>query len=121
MATKKLPKTVRQLRDLTLGERLIVGRRRKDLSQTDAATRCRVSLFRFRKWEDDVEEPKASALTKLPVSGALKPGERCFLMRRRAGLSLKQVSTKTGITVNALSQIETGKHDAAELLRFWKL
>jgi transcriptional regulator with XRE-family HTH domain len=102
--------------DLTHGERLRIARRRRGSSQLDAADYYDVTLYRYRKWEDDAEEPPAEAKPKL---GKLRDFEACHVLRVRRGVELQNLAAALDMTPNWLCEIERGRQPAAKLVRYW--
>ena len=104
--------------DLTTGELLLIDRRRRTESQPDAARRHGVSHYTYRAWEEDreVQEPSPG---RSPV-GRLRPHERYFLMRRRAGLSLRDCARAMKVTPWWLTQMEYGRANVDRLREFWE-
>lgn len=102
---------------LSAGERLELNRRRDGLSQAEAADLFGVSVARFRKWEHGT----GRAQPLVNVGPALTDGEWCWLMRRRAGRSLKEVSEETGLGIQWIHRVERGERgDPAALVRWWQ-
>lgn len=100
--------------ELTSGEKLLIDRRRRQLTAAQAAKRRKVTLYRYNRFERDQERgPKVSL-------GALRPHEVAVLRRRRAGLSVGQLAKRLGVSAWWLSQMEAGKAPAGRLLAHWK-
>jgi cytoskeletal protein RodZ len=77
---------------LTHGEGLALERRQEGLSQGKAAKRLGVSRSRYQRWELDLEAPEFP--THRYHFKRLEPHDQCWLLRRRAQLSLEQVAAK---------------------------
>jgi len=98
----------------TNGERLLIRRRRTSESQVDAAERYGVSLHRYRLWEAD-KDPAAPKQRE----ARLEPFESCFLRRRRAGVSLRELAEELDLSRWWLCQMEQGKADSRRLIEYW--
>ena len=103
-----------KLGPLTRGEKLILSRRRDKKTQKQAATTHKVGLSQYREWERDESNPPATKL------GKVLPHERCFIHRRRAGHTLPTVATELGRCRYWVNQMELGKQDGKELLKYWE-
>lgn len=105
--------------NMTNGERLELDRRRLDWTQAQMAKFFGVATSRYRRWESDKEETDVA-----PALGImLHAGEWCFLMRRRAGLTLKQLQAKTSLTTRWLRKTErchTTGRGARTLVACWR-
>ena len=102
-------------RDLTNGERVLLTRRRRTerKSQREAAADYGVTLYCYRRWEDDEEKPPGVAL------GKLLPHEACFIRRRRAGITLAQLAATLGVSRWWLCKMEYGKANTDRLVAHW--
>jgi len=108
---------MRELGKLTNGEKLLIDRRRRDESQTEAAARLGVGRKIYAQWETDLKEgPK--------VKGAflLKLHEVCFLYRHRAGFTRKQVAKDLNVSEWWVTQMERGYPGAecGALVEYWE-
>ena len=102
------------LRDLTNGERLLIDRRRSNQTQRDAAEEHGVTLYCYRRWEtDEYDDAPQVALHNL------ESYERCFLLRKRSGISLNDLSEAIGVCSWWLCKMEHGKENADRLIRHW--
>lgn len=99
--------------DLTGGERAVLHRRRAQASQREAADEHEVSLYRYRLWEADEEDPPPISL------GRLRPHEVCFIRRRRAGVSLADLAGAMGVSEWWLTKMEYGREPAHRLVEHW--
>lgn len=98
---------------LTNGEKLLVQRRRDDLTQPQAAEAADVSLYLWRKWEIDIGEPPSV------VTGRLLPHEACFIRRRRAGVSLASLADALKLSRWWICQMEYGRAPIGRLVAYW--
>lgn len=96
--------------DLTPGERLAIDRRRIGRSQQAQAGIFGVSLYKYRKWENDEEEPPND-----PPLGNLQTHEQCYVVRRRRGLRLGDVAVEMGFSRWWINQMELGEVNCGKL------
>ena len=101
-------------KDLTTGERLRVARRRQGVTQVQAAKQHGISIARYKAAEKDEERP-----VKSPGIGKLLPHEACFIMRRRAEMTLDDLSEETGLSKWWLCLMERGNAPVATLVEYW--
>jgi len=108
---------------LTIGERLLVDRRRRGHTQADAARRWGISQSRYSRWERELDTPTLEELPYLwaPAKGhQLRGNERCLLYRRRAGLTQLHIATELGRCKMWVRQMERGEVSFTELLDYWE-
>ncbi len=104
-----------ELEQLTIGERLLIDRRRRGETQTSAAVRHRVSYFMYGKWERDIVDcPTFIVLKKLSAA------ERCLLYRRRSGQTQAAVAEDLNRCRRWINQMERGEVDCTELVCYWE-
>jgi hypothetical protein len=99
----------------TRGESLLLWRRRKNLNQVEAAKEYGVPPDRYREWEADRrldDQPRRHL-------GELKPHEVCFLLRRRAGKTQREVAAAIGCTRFWVIKMEGGKAPVERLREYW--
>lgn len=99
--------------DLTAGERYLIDRRRRDLSQAEAADEMGVSVYEWLQLETD--EAKSGG----PGVGALEDHEQCYLLRRRDGLTAAEVAKEIGVSRYWLSRMERGTAPVETLASYW--
>lgn len=99
----------------TRGESLLLGRRRKGLNQLQAAAERNVHVDRYREWEAD-RRTEDQPFQRL---GRLKPNEVCFILRRRAGRTQREVAEVIGCTRLWVLQMEDGKAPVERLREYW--
>lgn len=98
----------------TRGESLVLWRRRKGLNQVQAAAEYGVHPDRYRDWEADKrDDPPRQHL------GQLKPHEVCYLLRRRAGKTQREVAASIGMTRLWVIKMEEGTAPIERLREFW--
>jgi DNA-binding XRE family transcriptional regulator len=105
-----------ELEQLTAPERLAILRRRDGMNQDAAARAHGVSRSTYSRWE--------LGLTDCPIISAsilrLRPHERCFVYRRRAGYLQKDVAAQIGCSRYWVNLMETGEVPCDSLLWFWE-
>ena len=101
--------------DLTDGERLLINRNRKGLTQAQFAELVNMSTVVYGQCERDVQrwamEPAAL--------GQLKPHEQCLIARRRAGLTQAEVAKDMKCSRYWVNLMEAGKTNPDDLVRYW--
>lgn len=105
-----------KLSTLSRGERLRINRRRWGFTQAAEARRCRMSLGAYKLAEAD--GPQARKI-RPPALRRLKDYEACLILRRRAGLTLGDLSERIQLSKWWLCLIEQGKAPVATLLNYW--
>ena len=106
------------VKGMTVGERLLIARRRDNESQETVARRLGMTRNFYGRLERDDED--LSAGISLPELGELTQDEVCLLLRRRAGLTQEECADKLGITRFWFNQMETGKVPCSDLVKFWE-
>lgn len=99
----------------SLGELLFLWRRRKNLTQREAARRLKVSVDTYREWEADQRDGQPKKLLK-----DLTTAETCVLRRRRSGLTQKEVAAELGLTRVWVNRMEKGLADPEALKAYWR-
>jgi transcriptional regulator with XRE-family HTH domain len=97
-------------------EKIILHRRRRGELQGEAAKRLKVSKARYQRWELGLEDVPAKAV---PALGPLKKHEKCFLERKRRGLTIEQVSLKIGFCKMWVNKMELGTLNCDRLAEFY--
>jgi len=100
----------------TAGERLLLHRRRLGLSQVERAKKHRVTLYRYRGWEEGRVQPQARIV---PGFGRVRDFEACYVLRRRSGIALQSLAALLRMTPNWLCEIEHGRQPATRLVAHW--
>jgi len=103
---------------LTEAERFLVYRRRRGFNQDKAAKQAGVRSHIVVKWENGT---LAIPKSKRPKLGALKPYEKCFVLRRRKGISQEKLGAMIGRCRAWVALMETGQEPYGELAKFWKV
>jgi len=104
---------------ITSAEALVLWRRRKQLTQVQAAAQLGCAVDRLRSWES------AEARSKPPRMqlGVIKMYERCFILRRRATPKMTQeaLAARIGVSKLWVIRMEEGTAPTDRLVNFWKL
>ncbi len=103
--------------DLTPGETLILWRKRRKWNQEKAAKHYKVSVFDYKLAEYDVAQEFKYRRIELKE---VKDHERCFIYRRRFGMTQAEVAPKVGIGKYWLRELELGKAPCSRLLTWWE-
>lgn len=101
----------------TAGELLLLDRRRRGYNQVEAAAMYGVRPDRYRDWEADrrtTDQPKPRSRV-----GRLTLREQCFLLRRRAGKTQRELAEEIGLTRVWVHKMEEGSAPVARLCQFW--
>ncbi len=103
---------------MTVGERLLIARRRSNESQETVARRFDMTRNTYGRLERDDEDLHSGI--SLPELGELTQEEICILLRRRAGLTQEECADKIGVTRFWFNQMEMGKVSSSDLVKFWE-
>lgn len=101
--------------DLSQGERLKLYRRREGLTQDDMAEQLDMTLYAYRRVEDEVVVFNDFR----PPLGALAQREQCYVLRLRRGWSLADAAENMGISRWWLRRMERGDAPVNRLWNFW--
>lgn len=104
---------------VTPAEALVLWRRRKQLTQMQAAEHFGCAVDRVRAWEAG-EAP--SKPPKCPL-GVIKMYERCFILRRRTTPKMTQpaLAERLGVSKLWVLRMEEGTAPVDRLVTYWKL
>ena len=91
-----------EINNLTQGERLLLDRRRRGVSQSDAVEG--VDRKTYRKWETDESHEDAPEITIHEIY----PHEQLLLIRRRMGLNQTEMAERLGISLSWQKTLESG-------------
>jgi DNA-binding transcriptional regulator YiaG len=105
--------TLITISDLTRAEKLIIARRRDEISQPRAAARHGVSIDTYKRWETGRYKGPVVAL------GALAKHEECFVLRRRANMSRSALARRLGVSLTWVTQLERGRAPVDRLYTYW--
>ena len=103
--------------ELTAGERVVITRRRKRLSQRDFCALYDLSMRQLVACElDRLQVPRIRTFR-----GFLSPIEECYILRRRSGKSREECAADMGISPYWYSQMERGSAPCDRLLTYWNV
>ncbi len=98
---------------LSLGERLLIHRRRNGWSQPEAAEDFAVSLYQYRAWEGNRGDVPGVVL------GGLHDYEVCYLLRVRSGKTITALAKELKVSRFWLGQMELGQAPDDRLTEYW--
>lgn len=100
-------------------ESLELARRRAGLTQQQFADLLGVSPDRVRRWENALSCPVPAP--RMPQSVVLESHEWVWLQRRRAGITLQELSDQMGLSVSWIARAERGEFPADRIgaLAIW--
>jgi len=128
-SSERVSNTIRRVdhSDLTIGEKLLLSRRRLGESQRVAAGKLGVSLYRYRGVEVgrppkelDVTPRREKALSARLDIDEVAPHEECFILRVRARLSVRRTAELMNVSQWWFIKMERGREDASLLVSFWR-
>lgn len=102
---------------LTDGEVLLLDRRRRGETQSQAAERYGVSYALYGDWEYDRAGCEHVPHIKL---GRIQPHERALIYRRRTGETQVSVAQALGVCAYTLRKMERGLAPCEDLLAYWE-
>ncbi len=108
------------LKGLTTGEKLLIIRRRENISKERMADRYGMTRNVYGGLERDQEEFVDNDCVAVPEVSKLSQGEICLLLRRRAEMAQEECAELVGVTRFWLNQMETGKVPISDLVSFWE-
>ena len=102
--------------DLSLGEHLLIWRRREGYTQPIAADALGISLNSFL----DIERNDDKCLSiSMPHVGTLYSHEVCFILRRRSGWTIPACAEQAGVSRYWYNLMEQGKACPDRLIQYW--
>ena len=107
-----------EIEKMSLGESLIIDRRRKEETQTQAAKRLGVSYSRYSLWERDILADNVPDII-VPLN-SLQPFEDCFIYRRRAKITQAKVAQDLDCCRNWVNLMERGLAPVDTLKWYWE-
>jgi len=102
--------------DLTVGEHLLLWRRREGYNQREAPYVIGVSRYLYEKLELGVEN---TPLKEMPHLSDLFSYEICFIMRRRSGWTIPQCAEQAEVSRYWYNLMEQGKANPETLVKYW--
>lgn len=104
--------------ELTPGERLELQRRRERLTQAEAAERHGVTTYVYRRWEQDRHRSPQPIYS---LEGGPRDYEWCYIMRKRAGLTLHHLGEYMSLSHKWIHRAERGEvRDVSALVLWWE-
>lgn len=112
--TLSLPNVTTQ--DLTVGEHLLIWRRRHGMKQPEAASFLAMGVNSYKAIE---RQDTMCRLKEMPHLGELYSYEICFLLRRRSGWTIPRCAEQAGVSRYWYNLMEQGKASPETLIRYW--
>jgi DNA-binding XRE family transcriptional regulator len=100
---------------LTVGESLLLDRRRRGENQKQAAARLELSYNSYCYLERDMMAHDIEV-----ELNSIAPNEKCLIYRKRAGMTQAQVANTLGLCRWWINLMEQGKSPCGQLLQFWE-
>ena len=91
-------------------EKVLLDRRRQGKTQIAAARKHHVTRGTYIGWETGTVR-----CPRVPVVRGLSLGERCFILRRRAGMTQRDIAARLERSLRWVRMMETGLAPATEL------
>lgn len=109
--------------NLTLGERLVVRRRREGMTQRDLADRFGLPRRMLQELERDnfTGEIPEELKTFAGLGGVLQNYEKCFIARRRAKAEVGWVADTLSVSRQWVNEMESGRERCDVLMALWDL
>lgn len=98
---------------LTLGEQLLISRRRKGQTQAERAAASGVTVSVLAAWEHGKGQPTSHRPRPLQLTDS----EECLIRRRRARKTQDDVANELGVCRWWINRMEAGGADCSDLLR----
>lgn len=108
-----------EIKGLTVGERLLIARRRRMLTQEAMAAIYRTNRNVYGAIERDQAAIPENLDIPVPEIHTLTKLEICFLQRRRAGKTQLDVSADLGISRHWVGMKERGEAPNSDLIDHW--
>lgn len=107
-----------QIEALSVGERLLLSRRRRGETQQREAWRLGVTRQVYNLAERDHVAPSWE-VPEIAID-SLTGGERCLLYRRRLGLTQGDLARQRGMSRFWINRQERDKTDPSDLVCYWE-
>ena len=104
---------------MTKGQKLLLERRRQELTQANMALVYGVPHGVYGRWERDLPTPGHKAPNIRLV--ALQKHEQCLVARLQRGWTQQQLSEASGYCKHWISLMERGVVHPTPLVQFWGL
>ena len=105
---------------LTRGEILFILRRRNGCTQSIAGEVIGVNRYEYGKIERDMSETKLIPDSRPLVFSQLSDSEKCTLIRKREGVTQKELASTLSMSRFWINQMELGRADPCVLVSFWE-
>lgn len=101
---------------LTLGEHLLIWRRREGLTQKQASLLLGIGRNTYQEIE---RQDTKCRLAVMPHISTLYSHEICFILRRRSGWTIPQCAEQVGVSRYWYNLMEQGKASPDRLITYW--
>ncbi len=101
---------------LSLGEHLLIWRKRNGLTQPEAAAFLGMSR---KKYEALEREDTVCKLKTMPALDELNNHEVCLILRRRSSWTIPQCAEQAGVSRYWYNLMEQGKAPCDRLIEYW--
>ena len=112
--TVRLPEIA--VSDLSIGEHLLVWRRREGYTQKQAGPVLGIGINAYQEIE---RQDTKCRLAVMPHLGTLYSHEICFILRRRAGWTIPECAEQAGVSRYWYNLMEQGKASLDRLVIYW--
>lgn len=102
--------------ELTIGEKLLVWRRREGYTQKQAGPVLGMTFNAYKAIER--QETKCGLLNQ-PYIGDIYSHEVCFILRRRSGWTIPMCAEQAGVSRYWYNMMEQGKVSPDKLIKYW--
>lgn len=102
--------------ELTIGEHLLIWRRRERLTQKQAGPILGMGRNAYQAIE---RQDTKCRLAVMPHIGTLYSHEICFILRRRAGWTIPECAEQAGVSRYWYNLMEQGKASPDRLVIYW--
>lgn len=111
------------INNLTLGERILVLRRRHSYTQRDVSGLLRLPRRTVQELEADTHTGVVDDRVRkwADLRERFHDHEKCFVARHRAGESVNTTAKALKVSRQWLNEMESGREDCAPLVAYWGL
>lgn len=102
--------------DLTIGEKLLIWRRREGYTQRQAAAVLAMGITAYSQIE---RQDTKCHLNNMPHLGDLYSFEICFILRRRSGWTIPMCAEQAGVSRYWYNLMEQGKVSPDRMIEYW--
>ena len=104
--------------NITQGERIMLGRRRANVSQQDFARRRKVSQSLVSRWESGELEPPAKVGKMYKGLGRLTKVESSIVMRKRMGKTVLDIAQALCVSRYQATKMAKGEVESTEYFKY---